>query len=160
GVGGDQGAALPRGGGHARRGKCGGGGEGERDERLVGGLANGANGGGDAPAGAGDGEVVGARAAEGELAGAVSGPDEVGVRVDEARGDEAASGVEDLRRRADAPPGDVTLGADPGHVSVLDADRTARDGPEHLLGAATVRPVGREERAGVTDEDVEGTVHR
>ena len=153
-------AALHLGGGDALREKALEAGQGEGDQRVVGGLAHRADGGGDAAARHGDGEVVGAGAAESELVRAVTGPDEVGVGVDEAGRDQAAVGVEDPGGGGDARPGEIALGADPGDVRVLDADGTAGNGPKKLLGSAAVRAVGGEERPGVPDEKVEGAAHR
>src|SRR5262249_30035803 len=133
--------------------------QGELDERVVGGLVHGTDGGGDAAARLCDGEVIGAGAAQGELVRAVTGPDEVGVRVDEAGCDQASPGVEDLRARSDALARKVTFGSDPRDVRVLDADHAPRDGREELLGAAAVRTVGGVERPGVPDEKVEGAAH-
>ncbi len=130
-------------------------GEGERDERLLRGVAGRAHGGHDPAARLRDLEVRRAPAAELELVGALAREHQVGVRVDEARADEAAVRAQDLGVHPDRRGGERALGPEERDLPVEHADRAAGDRREGLFRRSGRRPGDLEHRRGVDDDEVE-----
>jgi len=112
-------------------------GTGLRDERLDRSGAGGAHGGDDPAAGGQDVQVVHARHLHGELGRAVAAPDEVRVRVHEARHDDTAGGIQ--RGFAGQGSAQFVAPADGGDLFTADQHRAVLDDAQ----AAEVAPALR-----------------